>query len=94
MAAKDLETIAVGDTVVFHDPTGIAHDALVTAVWNRDPGCINVVIVSGDEGKTDPYGRQIERHTSVAHATPNWVHGMYFRFDHEEPLPYKAPVAV
>lgn len=47
-----------------------AHDGEPIAVWNRDPGCINVVIVSKDEGKTDPYGRQIERHTSVMHAYP------------------------
>jgi hypothetical protein len=53
----------LGHAVIYHDPVGTPHDALVTAVWS--PTYINVVFVSGDDTKQDPYGRQIERSTST-----------------------------
>jgi hypothetical protein len=54
----------VGGTVIYTDGYRRDHDALVTAVWG--PNCINVVFTSGDSAKEDPYGRQIERETSVS----------------------------
>jgi hypothetical protein len=73
----------VGDVVVFHDPVARAHNALVTAVWSD--ACVNVVIVSGDGKRTDDYGRQTERHTSLLHKSDSPVHGMYWRFGDEDP---------
>jgi hypothetical protein len=64
-------TTKVGGVVIYTDGYRRDHDALVTAVWGSD--CINVVFVCGDESKTDAYGRQIERETSVSryNATSN-----------------------
>lgn len=82
-------TVHVGDVVVYHDPSGKSSNALVTAVWG--PTCINVIIVSSDETKQDNYGRQIERQTSMSHASVNMVHGFYWRFPDEEPNAYVPP---
>jgi len=83
----------LGQKVVFCDPKGVDHDALVTAVWTET--CLNLVVVSDDESKKDNYGRQIERHTSVTHSTvAGQAHGNYWRLDGEPKNPYKAPVAV
>ena len=63
------KVLKVGDHVVFIDERFVEHDALVTRTWTSVgglPGC-NLVFVSGDESKDDPYGRQIERRTSIVH---------------------------
>lgn len=60
--------------VVYVDADGREHQALVTAVWrdlrqvedDPDPS-LNLVIVSPDVARTDPYGRQVERRTRVQH---------------------------
>lgn len=53
---------------------------------------INVVHVSGDKARQDSCGRQTEVPSSVPHADPvNGVHGYYWRFPWEEPVPYRAP---
>ena len=57
--------VKIGDSVTFINALRIEIPALVTAVWS--PTCINVVFVSDDINKTDSYGRQIERYTSVGH---------------------------
>lgn len=83
----------LGGTVVYCDPVGHDHGALITAVWSDT--CINVVFVSGDPNKGDTYGRQIERETSVTHAScPGQAHGRYWRFEDEPRNPVKAPDAV
>lgn len=83
----------LGQKVVFCDAKGNDRDALVTAVWSET--CINLLWVSGDETKTDSYGRQIERQTSVTHATVSGqAHGNYWRLDHEPRNEYKPPLAV
>jgi hypothetical protein len=69
--------VKVGDSVVFVDPTRHEHNAVVTAVWSKD--CINVVFVSTDENKTDSYGRQIERETSVMRHSDTNCFGRSFR---------------
>lgn len=81
-----------GDIVVYVDPTGRQHNALVTAWWSED--CVNVVYVVSDEAKKDPYGRQTEHATSVSRKSQNWPHGNYFMEVGEEPLPYRPPLAV
>lgn len=62
----------IGDTVIYVDPQRVAHNALVTTVWPQmaggggEPGC-NLLYVHEDPARDDPYGRQIERATSVVH---------------------------
>jgi hypothetical protein len=71
--------------IVYVDPKGVRHSALATTWWGLDhhkaagtqPGC-NLLWVSGDETKTDPYGRQIERATSVVHKSSNPAPGNYW----------------
>jgi hypothetical protein len=82
----------LGESVIYCDPRGVDHDALITAVWSET--CVNVIFVSGDETKKDSYGRQIERQTSVIRGNPDWVHGSYWRFKDDPKLPYKPPVEV
>lgn len=81
--------ISVGDAVVYHDPVGKPHSAIVQAVWSKN--CINVVIVSGDKNKQDSYGRQIEHLTSLCHKSSFIAHGNYWRFSDEEPNPIVQP---
>lgn len=72
--------------VIYVDPKGKPHTALVTIWWNDvstyrsdqgEPGC-NVVYVSDDQQKSDPYGRQIERATSVVHKMKQPAPGNYW----------------
>lgn len=84
----------VGDEVVYHDPKGTPHKALLTAVWGQEETCgsipcCNVVFVSSDPERQDNYGRQLERETSVVHKTHSSAHGNYWRFENEEPNPYQ-----
>ena len=74
-----------GDAVVYVDPVGVVHPALVTAAWSED--CVNLVYVSSDASKRDSYGRQIERTTSLMHASIVPVHGNYWRFHDQEAKP-------
>lgn len=77
---------AVGDHVRYVDEHGLPVDALVTAVHGPFPEeplaglipCINVVYVSSDKTKHDPYGTQIERASSVQHQTQTTAHGRYW----------------
>src|SRR5262249_23597005 len=92
------KTINVGDVVIYHDPKGHPHNALVLVNWGR-PGdvtepLLNLVYVSDDESKTDSYGRQIERDaTSVPHKSYG-AHGRYWRRSDEEPNRFSEPVAI
>lgn len=81
----------VGDVVKWHDSLAVEHNALVTSVFSDT--CINVVVISRDESKTDPYGRQIERHTSQVHKSVQPAHGHYWRRSEESPNPIVQPVA-
>lgn len=78
-----IENIAIGDAVIFTDAVSKEHKALVTAVWGSEHSqwepAINIVFVSDDEARTDQYGRQLERHTSVVHKTAQPAHGMFWR---------------
>ena len=83
------EKLKVGDHVIWVDPVGRQFNALVTAVWSQT--CINVVFVSNDESKTDSYGRQIERETSVCNRLSTTVHGRYFMMPGDTPNPIVQP---
>lgn len=71
----------VGTTVIFVDSYGRHRPALVTTCGdkNRPDTWVNLVIVSDDEAKTDQYGRQIERFTSVVHRSAQSAPGMYWQ---------------
>ena len=70
-AEREVTKVAPGDVVDVVDEQYQPHIGLVTAVHGQHstthPPLINVVYVSGDEGKTDPYGRQVERLSSLNH---------------------------
>jgi len=84
-------TPRVGQAIVFCDASAVDHDALVTCVHSKT--CINLVFVSGDADRTDTYGRQIERPTSISHVgVEGTAHGFYWRFADEERNPIKAPL--
>lgn len=83
--------LQVGQHVVYVDPVARQHDAVITAVWG--PTCINVVFVSNDESKTDSYGRQIERQTSLSHRSVTPAHGQYFMLPGDTPNPVVQPTA-
>lgn len=72
--------LSIGDHVVYTDPVGKQRQGLVTAVWDSygtPPGC-NVVIVHDDDARTDSYGRQIDRCTSVVHRSNQPAHGNHW----------------
>lgn len=73
----------IGEPVVYIDPVGQAHPALVTAVWGEKG--INCVYVSRDESMTDSYGRQIARNTSTLHQSLQPAHGNYWRYPEDAP---------
>lgn len=78
--------VKVGDQVVYVDKTGARRPALVTAVWGKETypyedgtgPTINLVFVSDDATKQDPYGRQIERETSIVHHSLQTAPGNYW----------------
>jgi hypothetical protein len=81
--------LEIGSSIVYVDPHAEQHPALVTAVWGSMggmPGC-NLVYVVRDESKTDNYGRQIERSTSITHKTAQPAHGNYWMWADETPNP-------
>lgn len=76
--------VTIGQIVKFTDERAVAHDALVTSVFDNgdqekypDPS-INVVYVSKDGTQTDQYGRQIVRKTSVTHRSKQSAHGYFW----------------
>jgi hypothetical protein len=83
--------LRVGMHVIYVDPVARQHDAIVTAVWG--PTCINVVFVSNDENRTDSWGRQIERQTSLGHRSGTPAHGQYFMMPGDTPNPIAQPIA-
>lgn len=72
--------VEIGGHVVWVDPMGVPHDALVTAIWGgRDQNpSINVVVVNRDDGQTDSYGQKIQRETSVVHRVNQGAHGRFW----------------
>lgn len=71
----------VGKAVKFTDTKGVQHDALVTCDFSTktySPGSVNVTYVSSDSDKSDPYGRQIERASSIPHKSNQSAHGNFW----------------
>lgn len=80
---KEATSDDVGVHVVFVDPTGRAHDALVTAVHGSR--CINLVYVLKDPTQYDMYGRKTNKqYTSVMHGSAQQAHGNYWLWPGEE----------
>ena len=85
----------VGETVIWVNEVGLPRPALITAIHGDEREyegvkhypCCNLVFTSGDDSKTDPYGRQIERQTSIPHKLEQSAHGFYWRWPDEEPNP-------
>ena len=70
--------------VEFVDARGVAHPALVTAVWGNEddvenPPSLNVVYLDPNDGAGDSYGVQLVRETSVVHESRQAAHGMFWR---------------
>lgn len=89
----------VRDAVIFTDPKGKDHAALVTATWGQpDKGkavAVNLVYVSDEENRRDECGRQLMRSSSVCHvSTMGIAHGYYWRWSGEEKRPYVAPGSI
>lgn len=72
MDQTQVEPIAPGDVVQVVTEDYEQRAALVTCVHGefregQAPPCINVVYVSSDPTKRDPYGHQLERMSSLMH---------------------------
>lgn len=80
--------LEIGSVINYVDKNQVRHSALVTNVWpqmsgdGNAPGC-NLVYVSADASKDDPYGRQIERATSTVHKTRQAAPGDYWCWPEE-----------
>ena len=61
--------LEIRSAVVYIDSRRNRHNALVTNVFGA--ACCNVLFVVDDSLKTDNYGRQTERATSVVHLSQN-----------------------
>ena len=85
--------LVVGAHVVYVDPVAGQHQAMVTAVWGDPKDCplINVVYVDPDVSRTDSYGRQISRSTSLCHRSNSNVHGNYYMMPDDTPNPVVQP---
>lgn len=68
---EEVRPVAAGDAVKVVDEVYGEHVGLVTCVHGQFTEsfvpCINVVFVSSDPAKRDPYGQQIERLSSLQH---------------------------
>jgi hypothetical protein len=82
--------IKEGSPVIYVDPVGVEHAALVTNCFGPDgqidPAipdqlkyAINLVWVEDDESKRDSYGRQIARNTSISGQSEYTAHGNYWK---------------
>jgi hypothetical protein len=72
------------------DEVGQVHDGLVTNAWGTKTVAdgaagptINVLFVTDDATKTDPYGNQIERMSSCSHKKNSAAPGRYWYFSDE-----------
>lgn len=79
----DAKSVKIGDHVIFVDPVSEERNALVTNVW-ADPNSqtapgLNLVMIDKDDSRTDPYGRQIHRETSVVHESMQAAPGFYWK---------------
>lgn len=87
--------LRAGLAVVYVDAAG-EWPALVTAVW-REPGrddddraAVNLVVVSPDARRVDPYGRAIERRANVMHQSRAGAPAGCWRYAWEEARSFAA----
>jgi plastocyanin len=74
--------VEVGDVVKYVDENGREHNAIVLINHGNTPtSAINVAYVSSDTTKTDSYGRQIERASSVSRKSEYTANGRYYYTD-------------
>lgn len=83
-------TLSKGMTVKVVNEVGKLFDGLVTNNWGNSEvedgkagPTINVLYVSDDDSKTDPYGNQIERLSSCSHKLNTAAPGRYWYFPDE-----------
>lgn len=78
---KNPEIPQVGDVIEYVDEVSVPHDALVTIYFGgeREGGALNCVYLSSDSSKNDPYGRQVERASSVSRESEHTAHGRFWR---------------
>lgn len=83
-------TLSKGMTVKVVNEVGKLFDGLVTNNWGNaevEDGkagpTINVLYVTDDDSKTDPYGNQIERLSSCSHKLNSHAPGRYWYFPDE-----------
>jgi hypothetical protein len=83
-------TLLIGQHVKVTDEVGVEHDGLVTANWGNDvikegstPPTINVLYVTNDPAKRDPYGNQIERLSSCSHRSQTTAPGRFWDWPKE-----------
>jgi hypothetical protein len=82
----------IGDAVRYTDEHAVEHFALVTQTWlygkkleehkaqHGQYPSLNLVFVVLEASKSDPYGHQIERPTSVVHKNQQAAPGRFWRF--------------
>ncbi len=75
----------IGKPVIYVDEVAKEHHAIVNSMFAHGPDypeghqpSVNLVFVVGDDSKTDQYGRQIDRATSVVHQSQQSAHGRYW----------------
>lgn len=78
---SDSDKPQVGDVVIYTDEVGVEHNALVTIYFGgeRPDGALNCTFLSSDAAKSDPYGRQIERASSVSRQSEHTAHGRHWK---------------
>jgi hypothetical protein len=69
-------TVAIGDVVTIKTEDGKKVNGLVCCVHNEN--LINAVFISPEPAKSDSYGRQVDRYSSLQHYTQNSV-GRYWQ---------------
>lgn len=72
---------ARGDVVTYVDEVSVEHDALVTIYFGGDHpnDALNCVYVTKDDSKSDPYGNQLERASSVSRQSEHTARGRYWK---------------
>jgi hypothetical protein len=78
---SDSDKPGFGDVVIYVDELSVEHDALVTQYWGGEQpnGALNCVYVTSEDTKRDPYGRQVERASSVSRQSEHTAHGRYWK---------------
>ena len=80
---KDVTPANVGDHVIFVDPVGKSHDALILAVHGTN--CINLAYVDDDVKQFDNYGRKVNKqYTSCSHGSIVQAHGNFWLWPGEK----------